>query len=74
MLQAICVTHYETVVSVYVPADATDAEYRRIIPGLKLSCPTTIDHATMVDDPSEWDELRRKTSTRAKIASEAFDL
>ena len=74
MLQAIGATPDESIVSVYIPVDAADAQYRRIFPCLKFSCLTTMNNATAVDDLSEWEELKRQTRTGSKLLTESFDL
>jgi hypothetical protein len=74
LLQAICATASETIASVYFPTTATDAQYRRIRPRLKLSCPATIIPAKMVEDPSEWRQLGLDTCTRSETLRETYDL
>ncbi|MGD0736073.1 MAG: hypothetical protein ABR976_13045 [Terracidiphilus sp.] len=74
LLQAICVTKDETIASVYTPTDKTDAEYRRIRPCLKLSCPTELTPATVVVDQVEWQQLETNTRTRSKMLHDTYDL
>jgi len=73
-IQAICAAPTETIASVYIPTDTIDAQYRMIRSGLKLSYPTTIIPATMIQDPAEWHELELDTRTRSRMLREMYDL
>jgi hypothetical protein len=74
LLQAICATHGETVASVYIPTDTTDAQNRMIRPGLKLSCPTSLITASVVEDSDEWERLAVGFRFRIEALSQAYDL
>jgi hypothetical protein len=52
-LHAICATQAETVASIYIPTNTTDAQYRMIGRGLKLSCPTSFIPASLIENPNE---------------------
>jgi len=53
-LRAYCASETETFASVFVPADAIDAQYRLMGPGLKMTCPTQILPAQMVESGGRW--------------------
>ena len=73
-LRAICATHAETVASVYIPTDTTDAQYRMIRRGLKLSCPTSLIPASLVENPDEWQRLDEGSRFRIEAWRQCYDL
>jgi hypothetical protein len=74
LLQAICATHAETGASVYIPTDTTDAQYRMIGRGLKLSCPTSLIPASLVENPDEWQRLVEGSRFRIEVWRQSYDL
>jgi hypothetical protein len=74
LLQGFCATPKETIAGIYVPTDSTDAQYRRIGLGLKLSCPTSLIHASIVEDPVEWQRLVADFRSLFQIMRQAYDL
>jgi len=74
LLQAICTTPTETIASVYVPTDSTDAQYHLMGRGLKLSCPTSMLPASIVYHPLQWDLLAADFRFRFEIMRQAYDL
>jgi hypothetical protein len=74
MLHTICATQTETVASIYCPTDETDAQYRMIGLGLKLSCTGDRRPASTIADPAEWKRLRWENRERSVRVREAFDL
>jgi hypothetical protein len=73
-LQAICATHAETGASVYIPTDTTDAQYRMIRRGLKLSCPTSLIPASLIENPDEWQRLVEGCRFRIEAWRQCYDL
>ena len=65
-LRAYCASEAETFASVFVPADATDAQYHLMGPGLKMTCPTEIQPAQLVESRGRWllHTLRNRARTR----------
>jgi hypothetical protein len=74
LLQAICATPSETIANVYAPTDSTDAQYRLMGRGLKLSCPTSMPPASIVYHPLQWDLLAADFRFRFEIMRQAYDL
>jgi hypothetical protein len=74
LLQGFCATPKETIAGIYIPTDSTDAEYRRIGLGLKLSCPTSLIPASTIEDSVEWKHLAADFRTRFQIMRQAYDL
>jgi len=74
ILQAFCATSSESVAGVAIPADAADAQYRRVYGRLKCSCPTSLIPASIVRDPIQWQSLADGFRARADIMREAYDL
>jgi hypothetical protein len=74
LLQALCMTDNYTVASIYIPTDKTDADYRRMLPRLKLSCPTKVIPAKIVVNTEDWATLKRETLWKSRMIRESFDL
>jgi hypothetical protein len=74
LLHAICATSDKTIASVYVPTDQFDAENRRIKRGLKLSCPTSLIPASVIDDPLQWQQITANFRERFEIMRQSYDL
>jgi hypothetical protein len=74
LLQAICCTTDATIASVYFPSDTEDAQQRRMLPGLKLSCPTSRVLASFVTDNEHWARLNEEMEQRSRLINETYDL
>lgn len=53
-MHALCASDAETFATVYIPTDATDAEYRLIGRGLKLSCAIPKRKGSVVRNRIKW--------------------
>lgn len=65
-LQVICATELETLASVFVPEDDTDAQYHLMGRGLKLSCPVERNATSTVTNPLKWRLLWWRNGQRSK--------
>ena len=69
-LRAYCASETETFASVFVPADATDAQYHLMGPGLKMTCPTKIQPAQMIESGGLWLLLTLRNRARIRMFDE----
>ncbi|MGO9319077.1 MAG: hypothetical protein ACLPXT_09340 [Terracidiphilus sp.] len=74
LLRAFCSTPSQTIAGINIPTDPTDAQYRHIGRGLKLSCPTSLIPASIVEDPIEWQHPAADFYTRFEMMRRAYDL
>ncbi len=69
-LRAYCANETETFASVFVPADATDAQYHLIGTGLKMTCPTQMVPAQVIENGGRWLLLALRNRARTRMLDE----
>ena len=69
-LRAICASERQTFAFVNAPKDATDAQYRMIGPGLKMSCPDRLVRASRLAGGVRWCLLKIRNRERRRVLQE----
>ena len=66
-LRAMCASKTLTFACVDVPKDATDAQYRMMGPGLKMSCPDRLVKASRISVVVRWYLLKLRNRGRSRV-------
>lgn len=67
LLEVICTTEKETFAAVFIPEDDTDAQYRLMGRGLKISCPVKRYSASATTNAFRWSLLHWRYGKRSRI-------